>query len=975
LAGPCSTCGSIAGATSLATGVLPLDTTGLPPGATRHGVTAVTDLPTGDLTIATIPGRAPQPRSPLHVGQALGPRYLVIKLLGTGGMGAVYQAWDAELSVAVALKVIRQDSHDPEAEKRFKNELLLARQVTHKNVVRIHDLGEIDGIKYITMPYIKGEDLATTLRRDGKMPIAMALRIARQIAAGLEAAHDAGVVHRDLKPANVMITSSPDDVHAQIMDFGISASNAEAMAGGLIGTLEYMSPEQGAGVAADARADIYAFGLILYELLTGPRPVIARTSQQRFELMQQRTRDGLPPVHVLEPAIPGSLDALVMRCLERDPAARFQTTTELVAALRRLDDAGEFIPEARKLTWRLAASTGAVVGLLLGGTYFVALRQNQVVKTPDPVSVVIADFDNRTADPAFNRTLEPMVRRALEGAGFISAYDRNGVTAMGVQMPEKFDAGAARLVASNQALGVVLAGSIEPQGDGFRVSMNAVQAVDGRTITTAQATAGDRSQVLDVATRLVATVRTALGDSSSQSDKLFAMKSLSATSLDVVRHYAAALDAGTNNRFEVARDEALAAVNIDPKFGIGYQLLAVASRNLGNMQDSQKYIDQARRLVENMTERERYSVRGFYYRITGDYAKCVDEYRQLVTAYPADVAGHNQLALCMSQMRNLKSSVAEMRKVVSILPRRTTFRDNLALYANYAGDFQSADKELAQIKQPDAYASLARAFSLLGQGRYADAATMYERLGTMNALGESFASAGLGDLAAVQGRYGDAVTILRRGADRELADGKTDRAASKLMAVSSAELARGNRRAALGAAREALKHSTTVKVRFLAGRIFVEAGDTAAARPLIADLAAELQAEPQAYAKILEGITALAGGDPRVAIKTLEEANKLLDTWIGHFDLGRAYLKAELYTQADSEFDRCLTRRGEALSLFLDEQPTYAFLPPVYYYQGLTREGMQTEKFADSYRAYLAIRGDSKDDPLIREVRRRAAGG
>ena len=186
---------------------------------------------------ATLGSAAPPTTSGgLRGGQDFGPRYHIIKFLGAGGMGAVYQAWDAELEVAVALKVIRTDRRrrtvTPDDEKRFKNELLLARQVTHKNVVRIHDLGEIDGIKYITMPYVHGEDLATALWRDGKFPIAPALRIARQIAAGLEAAHDAGVVHRDLKPPNVMITATADEIHAQIMDFGISASAADATAVG-----------------------------------------------------------------------------------------------------------------------------------------------------------------------------------------------------------------------------------------------------------------------------------------------------------------------------------------------------------------------------------------------------------------------------------------------------------------------------------------------------------------------------------------------------------------------------------------------------------------------------------------------------------------------------------------------------------------------------------------------------------------------
>src|SRR6185436_17015799 len=292
--------------------------------------------------VATTPPPSGARRGPLEVGQKFGARYIIIKQLGVGGMGAVYQAWDGELGVAVALKVIRPEvTRDPvvaqDIERRFKQELLLARQVTHKNVVRIHDLGEIDGIKYITMPYIHGDDLATVLRRDGRLPVARVLRIARQIADGLTAAHDAGVVHRDLKPANIMVEA---EGNAQIMDFGISASNEEAAGSGILGTLEYMAPEQGAGAAVDGRADIYAYGLILYELLTGPRQVTATTARERIEAMRQRSATGVPPIRDVDESIPAPLAVLVMRCLERAPEARYQTSAELVTALDAMDDAG-----------------------------------------------------------------------------------------------------------------------------------------------------------------------------------------------------------------------------------------------------------------------------------------------------------------------------------------------------------------------------------------------------------------------------------------------------------------------------------------------------------------------------------------------------------------------------------------------------------------------------------------------------------
>src|SRR5437773_1824324 len=195
---------------------------------------------------------------PLNIGQVFGTRYHIIHLLGIGGMGAVYQAWDDELGVAVAIKVIRPEvMADPSAaadiEKRFKRELLLARQVTHKNVVRIHDLGEINGIKYITMPYVDGADLSTVLKREGKLPVPRALRIARSVVAGLVEAHKAGVVHRDLKPANIMISVEDE---AMIMDFGIARSTGSPTAKAVPGNTTIVRDLKRA-VTADLDSTVY----------------------------------------------------------------------------------------------------------------------------------------------------------------------------------------------------------------------------------------------------------------------------------------------------------------------------------------------------------------------------------------------------------------------------------------------------------------------------------------------------------------------------------------------------------------------------------------------------------------------------------------------------------------------------------------------------------------------------------------------
>ncbi len=406
---------------------------------------------------------------PLPAGP-FGKRYQILRLLGAGGMGAVYQAWDSTLGVVVALKVILPEAaSDPavfrEIERRFKRELLLARQVTHKNVVRIHDLGEIDGIKYITMSYIEGEDLATVLKRDGKLPISKALQIARQTAAGLLAAHEAGVVHRDLKPANIMVEGDS----AIIMDFGIARSTSGVQSalspdnpppgekqrawtapgvtgtGATVGTIHYMPPEQAKGEDVDQRADIYAFGLILSDMLLGwkSRPGGARSIQE----LQSRMKEAPPSPRSVDASIPEATDQLVSRCVQPDPADRFQTTAELVAALDRVDDNGELLPVRRVVSLPVVAAGIALALMLAGGAWWYAWKSIPPAEQK-PVSVLIADFQNSTQDSAVDGVLEQALGTAVEGAAFINSYNRSNARKEAVQLgAQALNEAGARLVA------------------------------------------------------------------------------------------------------------------------------------------------------------------------------------------------------------------------------------------------------------------------------------------------------------------------------------------------------------------------------------------------------------------------------------------------------------------------------------------------------------------------------------------------
>jgi tetratricopeptide (TPR) repeat protein len=292
--------------------------------------------------------------------------------------------------------------------------------------------------------------------------------------------------------------------------------------------------------------------------------------------------------------------------------------------------------------------------------------------------------------------------------------------------------------------------------------------------------------------------------------------------------------------------------------------------------------------------------------ITGDDQACVKEYSDLLRQYAADTSAHNNLALCASHLRDWPRALDEMKQVVQILPKRALYRVNLGLYAAYAGDFATAEREGAAARQMGSPLGwLPAALAQTGQERLGDAAASYAEFERVPA-GASYAASGRADLALYQGRFREAGRLYEQGVAADLAAGSADRAAAKLAGLAYAELARGELRAAMGAAERALEASATAETRFQAARLLIEAGNSTKAREVAAELGNGLLAEPQAYAKILEGDIALKDGKLRDAVQRLTEANAILDTWIGRFDLGRAYLQAGAFTQADSEFDRCL---------------------------------------------------------------------
>src|SRR5580698_5302853 len=313
----------------------------------------------GESRAAAVPARVSSSDGRFAAGMLVAGRYQIIGLLGKGGMGEVYRANDLTLDQPVALKFLPEAmAQDAAMLARFHNEVRIARQVSHPNVCRVYDLGELNGQPYLSMEYIDGEDLGSLLRRIGRLPADKALGFARRICAGLAAAHDKGVLHRDLKPSNIMIDSQGQ---VFITDFGLAAVTGELReAQAREGTPAYMAPEQLAGREVTARSDIYSLGLVLYEMFAGKRPFEAGTLAEMIRLQQQSTPASLTTVvKDVDPAV----ERVIQRCLAADPRERPATALAVAAALPGGDPLAAALAAGETPSPDLVAAAGREVGI------------------------------------------------------------------------------------------------------------------------------------------------------------------------------------------------------------------------------------------------------------------------------------------------------------------------------------------------------------------------------------------------------------------------------------------------------------------------------------------------------------------------------------------------------------------------------------------------------------------------------------
>jgi eukaryotic-like serine/threonine-protein kinase len=923
----------------------------------------------------------------LGIGDSFGPRYRILKLLGIGGMGAVYQAWDSELGMAVALKVVRpaQGYVTGELERLFKQELVLARQVTHKNVIRIHDLGEVDGTKYISMPFVEGSDLASVLSTRGALPVEEALRLMRQIAAGLSAAHEAGVVHRDLKPANILVSGDL----AVITDFGIANTVSASAEGGIVGTVRYMAPEQAHGQAVDHRADVYAFGLILFEILAGRRWNADVSNEAILSQDPDAFCDYTPRADWSN-----GINRVLSRCLAVDPLKRYGSAAMLVDDFGTLDAAGHIVARPSFIhvpsSWPLiggrmiARGTAAASIALLVATPMVGamayltsarLTRNALIQ-PDPKSILVADFANRTGDTIFDGVAEPVISESLERASFIDAYPRRDAQTLLTQIEpgKRLGAVEARVVAQREGIDVVLAGSIAREGSGYRVAVDAIDPIPGTILSTRSAVAASRDTVLQAVNEVGNALRGALGDTTPQSAQLSGQETFTASSLEAARAYSEGQDLMNGGQYAASIVKFQRAVTLDPKFGRAFANWGVAAYALGQGDEAERLYKQAFSVIDRMSERERLRTYGSYYlTVAQAYQEAVTTYAKLVDLYPADRAAHGNLAVAQFWTLNFGKALLSGRQALALYPTAVKLRNNVALYAMYTGDFGAAAQEAERVLKQDpnyirAYVPLAVSAILTASQ---PAAPLYERMAGINAAGASRAAAGLADLAMYEGRYGDAVRTLPAAIDIDRKAKDLAGASGKSILLSEAHLALGDKTRAAAAAQSAMATSQSEAVLFASARVLTAAGHFPAARDIAVQLNQRTQGYSRVYAAVINAELALARHAPADAVDALRAAQQVADLWVVNYALGVAYVEAGRYPEAIASLDRCVQRRGEATAIFLDDVPSVRYLATLPYWQARAQEGSGLrDEAAANYRRFLTIRR-SATDAMIKDARTR----
>ena len=623
---------------------------------------------------------------------SFGDRYEILELLGEGGMGRVYKAWDRELEKVIALKTIRgEKAKSPEILKRFKQELLLARKITHKNVIRIHDMGESNGVRFFTMEYIPGESLKERIQKRGKIPAEQAIPMVRQIVSALEEAHEQGVVHRDLKPQNIMIDQ---DGMLHIMDFGIARSAQDTAGltgtGMVMGTPDYMSPEQVKGDKVGPESDLFSFGVILYEMLTGDLPYPGDTTAARA--MMRLSKQPQPPREIDE-QIPQYMESIVIKCLEIDRELRYQKAREILEDLDREQVDRSLGLRLIKGVARSRAGLAAAVAVAVAvaATLYVTSTRPAPSAESQPggpvTTLAILPFTNASGSEEVDwlRTgLSEMLVTDISQSQYVRPVSSGRVIQvlreLGVAEQTRFDDAALESVSQRAPADSVLYGQFVESSGSLRLDLTLRKAGSGVPI--ALKVSGNTSDIFSLVDDITSEVKQHLDLTPEQlkGDTDQPIADVSTASLEALRDYQAGLSQLQGGANQAAIPLLKQATETDPNFAMAYAKLAEAYLNAGQIPEAETAVEEARTLSEStsLPLAERYQIHAMEARVKDDFETAAESYRELAKLYPEDPDIQLSLARSLEELGNFPEASAAYQQVLDMAPGYAETRFGLA---------------------------------------------------------------------------------------------------------------------------------------------------------------------------------------------------------------------------------------------------------------------------------------------------------
>jgi serine/threonine protein kinase/Flp pilus assembly protein TadD len=682
----------------------------------------------------------------LTTGSTFAGRYQIIEELGKGGMGRVYKVFDTDIKEKVALKLLKPEiASDRETIERFSNELKYARKISHRNVCRMYDLGKAEGTHFITMEYVQGEDLKSMIRMAAGLSIGAVLSIGKQICDGLAEAHSLGVVHRDLKPQNIMIDKGGN---AKIMDFGIARSIREKGITGpsvLIGTPEYMSPEQAEAKEVDYRSDIYSLGIILYEMATGRVPFEGDTALS----IAMKHKGEIPKnPKQINPNIPDDLSGVILKCLEKDKAKRYQTATEVRSELEKIEKGipttERIIPEKKTFTSReitvkfslrkvFVPALGVIALAVIALVILRLLPKRHTAPTPSgKPSLAILYFENISEDKGLDdwkTGLTELLITDLAQSKFINVLSGDMIYGilkkLNLLEARKYSTADLVKIADEGGANYTATGSLMKAGDKIIITLTLLKPRQGEIIRPIRVECNGEGEILPQVDELSRVIKSELNLTAQQiaGDIDKEIGTITTSSTEAYKYYSEADKYGDKADQRKAIEFYQKAVAVDPEFAAAYEGMGIAYYNLGLRAKEREFLQKAFDLRDRVSDKERYEIEAEYYGLSEKtYDKSIEAFNKMLELYPEYYVGRSDLGWTYYQIEEWDKAIEQLIIVAQRSKiEGTSPYTNLALSYNAKGLYDKAIDalEAAQKKIGDNWTfHFMLALSYYCRGRY-----------------------------------------------------------------------------------------------------------------------------------------------------------------------------------------------------------------------------------------------------------------